>query len=355
MNRCVSSTIASPAAAALLLAFALACGGDQAPPGTAPEDRVPTVRVRLAEPRLVRDTASLPADLRARRRATLAAEIAGTVETLRVEEGDAVRAGQTLFAVDRRALEQQVAEAAAVHQQRQLQLERAQNLFERQSITKAQLLDAITNHDVAQSALASTRVQLQKATVTAPWAGTVVARRVEVGDYVQPGQAAIELAELVRLEVEVAVAASDSPFIEVGQPVSLTVDAFPGERFQATVTRISPQIDPATRTLGVQADLPNPDRRLRPGMPARLELVRREWPSAVTVPRAALVELEGQRVVYVIDGDAAHRRVVAVGPLVGDEVVIEEGLTGGELVVVEGQRQVSDGQRVQVSTEGPRA
>jgi RND family efflux transporter MFP subunit len=126
------------------------------------------------------------------------------------------------------------------------------------------------------------------------------------------------------------------------------VDAYPGEVFEATIVRIGAELDVRSRTLEVEADLDNADGRLKPGLPTRIEIVRREWPAALLIPAQAVVELESDDTVYVVEDDTIVRRVVELGPTLGDRVLVESGLAPGDRVVVEGMRRVSEGQIVEV-------
>jgi len=342
------------AAALLLLAFFLiyGCGGeagDDAAETTTPqsESRTALVRTAVPEQRDVEDTVSLSADLVAERRAVLAAEVAGTVEALSVKRGDRVSRGQAVARVDTRALAQRLAEAEAVARQAGAQFERAQALYERRSITKAQMLDAITNRDVAQARLASARLDLSKSRLTAPWAGQVAATRVEVGDYVVPGQAVVELVQVDQLKVVAPASSGDVPYLEEGRPVQIRVDAVPGEVFQGTITRLGAELDASARTLDVEAELPNPDGRLRPGMLATLEVPRQTLAGALLVPLEAVVDLGEERAVFVVEGGIARRRIVELGPVLGDRVVVSSGIGPGDRVIVEGESRVADGQPVQ--------
>lgn len=337
------------------------CGGGEADPAEAgaAEERRTLVRVVEVQPEPVVDRLQLPADLQAMRRASLSAEIAGTVETLRVEEGQRVGAGMLLATVDTRALEQELAEVRALFEQAEDEYRRAEALFERRSITRSSLVDAEAQRDVARARLGSAQLRVEKSRLTAPWAGTVAAKRVEVGDYVAPGQPMIELVDAARLEVRAPVPASDVPFVEVGTPVVIRVSSFPDERFAGRVVRLDAELDPAARTLGLEAELDNKDGRLRPGMLARVEIPRRTIPDALLVPLGAIVDLEDRKVVYVAVGgtgagagsDTAEieRREVALGPVLGERVVVERGLAPGDRVVVEGQGRVAPGQTVEVA------
>lgn len=338
----------------LLAAFGGACGSGE-PEATAPpppEERTVRVRALTLAPESVTDYLDLPADLLPERRAVLAAEVPGTVETLRVEEGQRVAAGELLAAVDTRALQQEMAEAEALFEQAADEHRRAEALFEKRSVTRSALVEAKTARDVAEARLASARLRLDKSRVEAPWPGTVSSRRVEVGDFVVPGQAMIELVDARRLKVRAPVPAADVPFVAVGEPVEIGVSSLPGERFSGRVARLGAELDRGARTLDLEAELPNPDGRLKPGMLARLRLPRRVLPEALLVPLDAVVDLEAARAVYVVAGSGgdlrAERREVILGPALGERVVIESGLAPGDRVIVEGQHRVAPGQRVEV-------
>ncbi|HEX6199019.1 MAG TPA: efflux RND transporter periplasmic adaptor subunit, partial [Thermoanaerobaculia bacterium] len=244
-----------------------------------------------------------------------------------------------------------VAEAEALFEQAADEHRRAEALFEKRSVTRSALVEAKTARDVAEARLASARLRLQKSRVAAPWAGTVAARRVEVGDYVAPGQAMFELVDARRLKVRAPVPATDVPFVAVGEPVEIEVSSLPGERFEGRVARLAAELDPGARTLDLEAELDNTDGRLKPGMLARLRIPRQVLTDALLVPLDAVVDLEETRAVYVVAGGAelrAERREVTLGPTLGERVVIESGLAPGDRVIVEGQSRVAPGQRVEV-------
>lgn len=334
--------------------LACACGG-----GTGSEAAVADPAPRLASvvtlevvPRPVTARIELAADLLPLRRATLAAEIPGTVEQVRVDLGDAVREGEVLARIDTRTVAQQVAEAEAVHRQSADRAQRAEKLFERRSITRQALIDAQASLEIAAARLASARIALDKSGVRAPWAGRVASRSVEVGDYVAPGQPLLELVQVDRLKVRAAASAGDVPELRVGAPVTVTVDSLPGERFAGRIVRLGAELDAATRTLEVEAELPNLDGRLQPGLFGRLSVPLRELPDALLVPLAAVLDLEDGRALYVVEDGRAHRRRVELGRVLGDRVVVTSGLEGGERVVVRGQGRVAEGQPVEEERAG---
>jgi membrane fusion protein, multidrug efflux system len=336
-------------ALAAVLPLVAACGGGATEGETAPapEERTAVVRTVMPALETVVDTAELSADLVAERRAVLAAEVAGVVEAMRVEVGQRIGAGQLVAAVDTRSLEQALAEAEAYHRQAVAQHQRATSLFEKRSITQQQLLDAVTAKDVAEARLASARLELDKSRIRAPWGGEVAVKRVEVGDYVTPGQPVVELVDASTLKVRAPAPAADVPFLAVGAPVAIRVDAYPGEVFTGRLVRLGAELDPRARSLDVEAEIANRDGRLKPGMAARLEVPRRTLADAVLVPLEALVDLGEARAVFVVEDGVARRRIVELGPVVGERVVILTGVAAGEPVVVEGEQRIAEGQAVE--------
>lgn len=330
-----------------LLPTALACGSGSAETAPEPTERVSQVRTLELVSRAVVDRASLPADLLPLHRATLAAEVGGVVETVAAQLGDAVPAGRLLATIDERAAAQAVAEAEAVLRQARLQFERAQNLFDRKAVTKANLLDAVTNRDVAEARLAGAKLQLDKARVRAPWTGQIAARYVEAGAFVAPGTPLFELVDVSRIKVRAPAPAADVPLLAVGQEVEVRVDAYPGEVLRARIARLGAELDPRTRTLALEAEIANPGGRLRPGMLARLDVPRQELADALLVPLSAVVDLGGgTKAVWAVEQGRATRREVVLGPVIGEDVVIE-GLGRGTRVIVEGQHAVGEGQMVE--------
>lgn len=328
----------------------VASPGSVHPAESSSNERVATVRTLPIEPEEVTDLAILSADLLPLRRATLAAEVAGVVDQVRVELGDRVVAGRVLMQIDTRALRQQLAEAEAVCRNARDRAERAERLFERRAITQQRRLDAIAERDVAEARLGSAELALSKSFLRAPWAGTVAARRVEVGDYATPGQPLLELVAVERLKVRAPAPAADVPFLEVDRPAEVTVEFLPGEIFSGEVVRLGAELDPDSRTLTVEVEIDNSDGRLRPGMFGRMQIPRRVLADALLVPLSAVVEFETGNSIYVVKAGRAVRREVDLGPVVGERVVVQRGLGAGERVVVSGQLQVADGQRVEEAT-----
>ena len=142
------------------------------------------------------------------------------------------------------------------------------------------------------------------------------------------------------------------PYLSVGTPVTVRVDVFPGEEWQGTVVRLGAELDPDTRTLLIEAEIDNAEGRLRPGLFGRLEVPRQVLPEALLVPLASVVDYESEKIIYVVEDGVARRRSIVLGPNVGDRVVIASGLEPYDHVIIGGQQQVADGQKVIEAEEG---
>jgi RND family efflux transporter MFP subunit len=205
-----------------------------------------------------------------------------------------------------------------------------------------------------QAALASARLGLAEATIAAPFHGIVVSRSLDPGAYVTPGTSTpiVQIVDLDRIDVLVNVTEAVLPALRVGAPAAIQVDAYPGRTFSARVSRIAGGIDPTSRTVQVEIDLPNPGRLLRPGMYATVALSAGAGTPVLIVPLTALGTAGDRHFVWVVTGGAAHERQVTVGQALGDAVEIASGLTEGDLVVTKGIALLREGQRVQTAADG---
>jgi membrane fusion protein, multidrug efflux system len=227
-----------------------------------------------------------------------------------------------------------------------------------------------TDVDSAQSQLDQAKAQIQKTQaivaqkeIRAPFGGELGVRQVDLGQYVNPGAPLVTLTDLSTLYVNFTLPTQATAEIAVGQNVEVTADAFPGRKFAAKITTIEPQIRADTRTIMVQATMPNPGEALRPGMFVNAQVMLADQADEVVLPETAVdYTLYGDSV-YVIHPDGtdangkpvlkAHRTPVKTGLHWGNKVAILEGLKPGDQVVAAGQIKVQDGASVTVTGNPP--
>jgi len=343
--------------ASVLLGALLACGpsgggpqGASGPGGGGPPP--PTVGLHEVAASSVTDVVDLVGQLEAEESVEIRSEVDGVIASVGFEEGQEVEAGQVLFRL--RDDEQQarlheaeadLALAADVHR-------RTAELAGRNITAAAQLDRARAELGAARARVELARVELDRTRIRAPFDGVLGDRRVSPGDRVTTETALVRLEAVARLQLAFVVPEVAVPLARVGREVALTTAPFPGEEFSGRVFFVAPSLDPATRRLLLKAWVPNPERRLRPGLFAnvRLELGRRE--GALMVPEESVVyDPQGAYVWRVDDQDRAERVPVELGVQRSGRVEITRGLAPGDRIVSAGTHKVSQG--TQVRPAGP--
>ena len=321
-------------------------------------DRGPVVRVARVKLAPAEHVVSLPAEVRADRRAVLYAKVSGYVKRVLVDRGDRVKEGQQLAVLESPDLEAQVAAAQAEVTLRRQQLQRALRLAGK-SISENEREQAEEAVKVAQSALDRARVQKGYDTLRAPFDGTVVARYADPGALLpaatgstSSAQPLLEIAQLDRLRVGLQLGQEDAARIRVGDAVSLQFA--PGKPpLIARISRLSQSLDARTRTMLCEIDLPSPPAGLYPGAFVQASITLHGDPRPL-VPAEALVAQGGQMyVATIVDGRVKLQRI-RVGNDDGATVEVLEGLHGGEYVALNLGTDVADGSPVRAQ-EAPEA
>jgi len=354
-------------AVAALAAITAGCsdGGEAAQAGPGGPMSVP-VEVAVARVDTVLQEVRSVGSLEAEARVTVKAESTGRVVGVEVREGSRIEAGGVLLRLDASKLqaEADVAEAAAERARTERenlarQLERNRELLDQGAISPQAFDDieaAARSADArlreAEAALELARQRLADATVRAPFSGEVGLRRVDLGDYVDPGDDLFDLVDNDPLEIEFPVPERYLGSVRLGAGVELQVRNLPDRTFQGQVVFISPVVEATSRTVTIKARVSNPSGSLRSGQFAdvRMELERR--PDAVVIPEAAIVPGRADDAVFVVRDGVVERRSVTLGTRAGDQVEIVAGVQAGDTVVVAGQQRLSDGAAVTVQQAG---
>ncbi len=349
-----------------LLLLLVACGSasgqeEESATESAPEERAPAdppsataTRVEVATVSPSRATVSiqLPGEVEGSRDALLGAALGGYVERVLVDEGDIVRRNAVLARVDTASHGARAAQARVELEAAQRELERAERLTG--AISEQQLHAAQNRVAAARAALRSARVTASRATIRAPFAGTVAAVDVEQGEIAPPGAPVMRLVQLDPIHVTLSVPDRDVVALRDGMSVAVTTGATPTP-VAGTIVHISPAADLRTRAFEVKVEVPNEDGELLPGMIAQVQVVGGEGESVqprVVLPQYVLVTRLDGNGVFVEEDGVARWRSIEVGSVMRDQVIVEHGLEGGERVIVTGHRELADGDEVMVTREG---
>jgi membrane fusion protein (multidrug efflux system) len=311
----------------------------------------------------------------------VAPQLGGTVMEYFFDSGQEVKKGEKLVQLDISVEEADLVSAKATLHEAELDRERQASLVKKGAVSQAILDTSTAKRDSAAASVERIEAIIAQKTIAAPFSGKLGLRRVEKGQYVSPGQVLVWLQALDPIWVDFPVAESEVAKFKIGSKIELTVDAYPGEMFKGEVEALDARLSQDSRTLMVRGTLPNPDRKLLPGMFANTAVLAGEPRELVTVPRTALtyslygdsvwvvkqerpapqppasVEKAGAAVAADAPGEAepnfaAERRFVRVGQTEEGRVAIVEGIEAGEPVITSGQLKLQPGTAVKVDNRG---
>ena len=229
--------------------------------------------------------------------------------------------------------------------QRRTQLEAAKQSYQSAQNVAEQSYRSL---DAARARIALARKAVADTAVRAPLTGLVAERLVSVGDYVTRGTKVATVVRIDPLRVELTVPEQHVALVKAGQPVRLTVDAYPGEEFAASVRFVSPALRSDQRALTVEAVASNSDGRLKPGLFATAMIRQAAGVTALLVPSNAIETVAGTSRVYVVKDGRAEARIVTAGDKVGTQVELTSGVSKGDAVVVDPKGRLTDGLPVKV-------
>jgi membrane fusion protein (multidrug efflux system) len=280
--------------------------------------------------------------------ADVIAKVDGEVRELLVEEGQDVGKGQVLARLDGDRLRLELNESEAKLRKLQRDYERNVDLKEKGLISDGDFERIKFEMDALEASFNLARLELDYTQIRAPIDGVVSERYVKMGNTVSVGEPLFRVTSLNPLVAYLHVPEREYRNIEAGQPVSIDIDALPDEPVIATVSRVSPIVDPQTGTFKITVEIVDDERRIKPGMFGRIGVVHDVHTNALQVPRSAVVEDEGRTSVFVVENDVAVRKAVTLGYGNRGLVEITNGLEDGESVVTVGQTSLKQDSKVTV-------
>ena len=287
----------------------------------------------------------LPGTVRAARLATLQARVQGVVGSIAAIPGTHVEAGALLVELDALEIAAKRDQAKAVAAQAAADFDRLSQLFAKQSVTKAEFDAAKARADGTAAAAAEAGIMVGYPRMTAPFAGLVVRKHVEVGDLLVPGRPVIDLEDPTSLRLEVEVPESLAATVIMGTKLRVQVGSA-GLDSEAVVSEVTPAADPVSRSVLVKLTLPTGVKGLRSGQFGRASIAVAGG-SQLAVPASALVRRGQLDAVFIVQDGIARLRLVRPGGVIGEQVALRAGLIAGEIVVLE-PGQLRDGQPVTV-------
>lgn len=384
-------------------AILTACADPSAEQAGGPKQAAKTVKTEMVRQESVRRTLEVVGTLAAEDQVTVSSEVDGVVRRVLTDLGDRVKAGQALVEIDREKLQynldQQratharaltkygasepdslpkaeetpdVRRAAAEQAQARQNFERAAELHKRQLISQQLLDDADTtlrlkraaydaalqeaknlraDIDASGAAMKLAERQLRDTSIRAPFDGYIQQRMVSLGELVKAQTPVMTVVRVDPLKLRAEIPERMAPWVKIGQPVSLRVDAYPDKNFTATVSRISPGVNTQTRTFAFEALAPNPEAILKPGTFARVRLETSLVEQVLTIPYAAMQYRYGVYRAFTVAGDKLQSRELKTGDRVGDRMEILDGLSRGDRVALTDVDTLTDGMKISAPGE----
>jgi RND family efflux transporter MFP subunit len=320
------------------------------------------VQVKPVETKSLRPFIEATGTLNPNEEIFVSAEIEGILKSVHADEGTIVSKGMLLASIndmdyvnevkrDEAALKQTEATLANT----KLEFTRKEALYKEELVTQQQFDDVTTRLALAEAErervralLSIAKQKLTKTKIHAPLSCVVKEKKISVGDFVKVGNQLFILIQSNPIKLQFAVPEKDVGKLKTGQDALLKVDAFPGKEFKGKVSIIYPSLEEKTRTLLVEALVPNPGNTLKPGLFAKVMLYTGIERNTVVIPITALLYEADKIKIFVVDGDRAKQRLIKVGSKYGELMEVVEGVREGEKVVIAGQQNLSEGVKVNV-------
>jgi membrane fusion protein (multidrug efflux system) len=287
-------------------------------------------------------------------------EMPGKVVEIAFEPGGRVNAGDLLIKQDTSSEEAQLRAAEAQAKLAKVNLDRIKQLLEDQLAARAQYDTAEANFNQAVAQADSIRAVIEKKTIRAPFSGRLGVRLVNIGQALKEGDPIVSLQRLDPIFVNFLLPQQELPMVKIGLPARVTTDVLSGRPVEGSVTAINPEVDPATRNIRIQATIPNPGERLRPGMFVEVAVVlSKAGRKVLAIPATAVLYAPFGDTVFVVEenndpkkgpqGKVVRQQFVRLDERRGDFISVLSGLKEGETVVSTGVFKLRNGQSVIVN------
>ena len=309
------------------------------------------VRVVLAKRQPMPTYIEALGTLKAREQVVISSEVDGRIAAINFKSGQEVSKGMPIIQLDNLKAKADYQSAVTALKLSRKNLARGKAL-KNMAISEQDLETLAANVSKDEALVQSAQATLNQKEITAPFAGVLSAFSYSAGDFVSAGTPIVSLVDATQLLVDYSIPQQRVAEIKKNQPVKIKSSAYPKKVFYGTVSYISPVVDPATRTVAIEALLPNDEQQLKPGMFVQVAQQVATNPQAIVVPLDAIVaDIQGYHVFSIKDNRAVIHPVT-LGSRSGGLVEIAQGLVGNESVVVEGQQKLDDGTLVDVLING---
>jgi membrane fusion protein (multidrug efflux system) len=291
---------------------------------------------------------------------TVSADLPGTVARIDFESGQAVHAGEVLVELDTRQEKAQLAAAIAQRDLARINFNRTQELVKQGVIAQTEFDNTSAQQKSSEAQVGEIQATIDRKTIRAPFTGVLGLRQIDLGQYLAAGQAIVPLQKLDPIYVNFGVPQQSAPVVKSGRALRVTSDDLPGATFTGKVTAVDSVISEATRNIQIQATLPNPQGKLRPGMFVQVQVVLGASRDVITLPASSINYAPYGDSVFVVTDltdpkgktyRGVRQQFVKVDGSRGDQVAVVSGINPGDEVVTSGVFKLRNGAAVVVNNK----
>lgn len=277
------------------------------------------------------------------------AEEGGRLLKWLVAKGARVAAGQSIARLDDALLKAGFEAAQAQYKIAQTNYEKQKRVFDENAISELQLKTIEYQRDAAKAQMDLAKARLDRTVITSPITGVLDDRLIDAGEMVGMGTPVAHMVELQQIKIAAGIPERYAGVIKIGDPVSFTIDAYPGERFSGKIGFVGAAVSKDNRTFPIEIMLSNPGMKLKPDMIAALDIKLATRPNSIVIESDYIQHVDKDRyVVYVEKEGRAEERVLTLGGTNGNRVQVLSGLQAGDRLITLGFQNVAQGQRVSV-------
>lgn len=314
----------------------------------------PLVTVEYPKLMTLKNTIVLTGSILAFQQANIFARVGGYLDKIPVDIGDRVKKGQILAVINYQDLQNQYYQAEANFEYASIQYDRAQKLIKKQLIAQNDLDMARTNYDVTKAARNLAALNLSYAIIRAPFNGYIANRYVDPGTLIPgstqmvPATPLLVLVDINTVKLMINIPEHNVPDVHKGMPVTVVTDAYPNQIFHGRITRVAPSLDPVTRTMASEVDIPNPKRILKPGMFAKVHIISEVHKNILAVPVSCIITQDDHKNLFIVSQGIARLVPVQLGIESDGMIEVKSGISPTDNVVVQGEDTIHDGQKVEI-------
>lgn len=318
-----------------------------------------TVSTTVAQTSTWQPSVEAVGNLRASKGTSLAAEVSGIVTAIHFDSGKMVKAGQLILELNAAPLKAQLEQLKAAARLAKQNFDRDLAQLKMHAVSQAAVDLAAANLKSASAQVTMQEAIIAQKSIRAPFSGQLGIRQVDLGQYLAPGTALVNLQQLDPMYLDFTVPQAQIDLIHVGEKVTVQTNAFPNKVFTGTISALEPQVDISTRNLKVRASIANPDGELLPGLFATARVNKGDKKEYITLPNSAIAYNPYGSTVFIVKSEGkgadgkpklvVEQRFVTTGLARGDQVAVLSGLQVNEVVVTSGQLKLRNGTSVIVN------